>query len=105
MRPRTERLFDFHYRLAFYTPKHKRTQGYYVTPFLLGDKLVARVDLKSDRKNNRLLVLGGHAESHIAPTSVAPQLKAELERLAKWLGLKRVAPRGRGELVRALRKV
>jgi uncharacterized protein YcaQ len=105
MRPRTERLFDFHYRLAFYTPKHKRKAGYYVMPFLLGDRLVARADLKSDRKQSLLLVLGGHAEPHIAPHAIAPQLKAELARLAHWLGLKRVAPRGRGELVRALRNV
>jgi hypothetical protein len=104
MRPRTERLFGFHYRLAFYTPKHKRTQGYYVMPFLLGDRLVARVDLKSDRKESRLLVLGGHAEPHVAPETIAPALKAELARLAGWLGLQRVAPRGRGELVKALRR-
>jgi hypothetical protein len=105
MRQRTDRLFNFHYRLAFYTPKRKRKQGYYVTPFLLGDKLVARVDLKSDRKRNRLLVLGGHAEPHVEPRSIAPQLNEELARLSGWLGLERVMPRGRGELVRALRKV
>jgi uncharacterized protein len=104
MRQRTDRLFDFHYRLAFYTPKHKRTQGYYVTPFLLGDRLVARVDLKSDRKAGRLLVLGGHIEGKTSFKEVVPPLKDELQRLASWLGLKRVAPRGRGELVRELRK-
>lgn len=104
MRQRTERLFGFHYRLAFYTPKHKRTQGYYVMPLLLGDRLVARVDLKSDRKASRLLVLGGHAEAGVEFKDVIPPLKIELERLAQWLGLKRVSPRGRGLLVKELRR-
>lgn len=104
MRQRTDRLFNFHYRLAFYTPKHKRKQGYYVTPFLLGDRLVARVDLKSDRKKNRLLVLGGHVEPGVDQRAIVPDLKPELARMAEWLGLARVAPRGRGELVKALRK-
>ncbi len=104
-RQRTERLFGFHYRLAFYTPKHKRTQGYYVMPFLLGDRLVARVDLKSDRKASRLLVLGGHAEAEIDVNEVAPALKAELELMAQWLGLARVAIRSRTALASALRRV
>jgi len=104
MRPRTDRLFNFHYRLAFYTPKHKRKQGYYVTPFLLGDRLVARVDLKSDRKNGRLLVLGGHVESGAALAKVVAHLGPELSRIAHWLGLAKVAHRGRGELVAALRR-
>ncbi len=104
MRQRTDRLFGFHYRLAFYTPKHKRTQGYYVTPFLLGDRLVARVDLKSDRKAGRLLVLGGHAEAGVDLKDVATPLKAELERMARWLRLERVSLRGRGHLVKELRR-
>ncbi|MBP6015034.1 MAG: YcaQ family DNA glycosylase [Alphaproteobacteria bacterium] len=103
-RPRTERLFDFHYRLAFYTPKHKRTQGYYVMPFLQGDRLVARVDLKSDRKESRLLVLGGHAEPGAPLSDVAPALKAELTKLATWLGLNRVTIKARTELSNALRR-
>jgi uncharacterized protein YcaQ len=104
MRPRTERLFGFHYRLAFYTPKHKRTQGYYVMPFLLGDRLVARADLKSDRKESRLLMLGGHAEPGVDPKAIAPALNEQLRTMATWLGLDRVTLKSRTELANALRR-
>ncbi len=103
-RPRTDRLFEFHYRLAFYTPKHKRTFGYYVMPFLVGDRLVARVDLKSDRKKSRLLVLGGHIETNARMAAIAPRLKAELRALGDWLGLERVTIKSRTELANALRR-
>jgi uncharacterized protein YcaQ len=103
-RPRTERLFNFHYRLAFYTPAHKRTQGYYVMPFLHDGRLVARVDVKSDRKAGRLLVLGGHAEPGTQATSVAGDLSRELAAMATWLGLERVKVQGATELLRALRR-
>ena len=105
MRPRTERLFGFHYRLAFYTPKHKRSHGYYVMPFLMGDRLVARVDLKSDRKKSRLLLLGGHAEPGIDPASIAPALSAQLKSLADWLDLDRVTFKSRTDLANALRRI
>lgn len=103
-RPRTERLFGFHYRLAFYTPKHKRTQGYYVMPFLHEEALRARVDLKSDRKAGKLLVLGGHCEAGIDDEAVASPLAAELRNLAGWLGLGGVTVRGRTALSSAVRR-
>jgi uncharacterized protein YcaQ len=103
-RPRTERLFGFHYRLAFYTPKHKRTQGYYVMPFLLNENLVARVDLKSDRKAGKLLVLGGHCEAGVSEGDVAEPLAQELSTLAGWLGLDGVTVRSRTALSSAVRK-
>jgi uncharacterized protein len=103
-RPRTERLFDFHYRLQFYTPKHKRTQGYYVMPFLLGENLVARVDLKSDRKAGKLLLLGGHCEAGINEAEVAQPLAEELTTLSRWLGLDGVAIRSRTALSAAVRR-
>ena len=104
-RPRVERLFGFRYRLEVYTPKAKRVYGYYVLPFLLDDALVARVDLKSDRREGVLRVAGAFAEEGVDRERVAAELAPELASLAGWLGLDKVVVRRKGDLAKALASV
>ena len=101
-RRRAQRLFGFDYRFEIFIPREKRRWGAYVLPFLLGDRLVARLDVKSDRPGRRLQVLGAWAEPHAAPAEVAPPLAAELRTLAGWLGLGDVTVSRRGDLAAPL---
>jgi hypothetical protein len=90
-RQRTERLFGFRYRIEIYTPARKRLHGYYVLPFLLGESLVARVDLKADRLRRTLRVVSAHCEPATQPVDTIGPLREELALLASWLDLDRVA--------------
>lgn len=103
-RDRTERMFGFRYRIEIYVPAHKRTHGYYVLPFLLRDRLVARVDVKSDRAHGTLRVHGAWGEAGIDVAVVASALLAELRALADWIGLEKITIGNKGDLAQPLKR-
>ena len=103
-RDRALRLFDFHYRIEIYTPAPKRIYGYYVLPFLLNDRIVARVDLKADRHAGALLTHGVFSEAGSDPLETVAALRYELLSMAAWLGLDRVLVGRSGDLADLLRK-
>jgi len=103
-RDRTERIWNFRYRIEIYTPEAKRQHGYYVLPFLLGEQLVGRVDLKADRATGTLKVQATHSEPGIDPERVAAELLVELQHMAAWLGLERVVVAPRGDLAQTLHR-
>jgi len=101
-RPRLARLFHFDHRFEIFVPEAKRRWGCYVLPFLMGDRLAARVDLKADRTNRRLLVLAAWKEKDVDVDAVAEALALELRTLATWLDLDAVVVKRRGDFARPL---
>ncbi|WP_420231618.1 winged helix-turn-helix domain-containing protein [Pseudomonas sp. ABY48] len=89
-RGRTERLFDFRYRLEIYTPVHKRVYGYYVLPFLHHERIAARVDLRAERALGQLAVHAVHEDASGLDEEGMQALALNLQRMARWLGLERV---------------
>ncbi|WFE27426.1 crosslink repair DNA glycosylase YcaQ family protein [Solwaraspora sp. WMMD791] len=99
-RARTERLFGLRYRIEIYVPAAQRVHGYYVLPFLDGDRLTALVDLKADRPAGVLRVPAAWPVPGVTtdPQQTAVALADELVRLAGWLGLSQVAAPVAGDL-------
>ena len=103
-RSRALRLFGFDYRIEVYVPEPNRKHGYFVLPLLLGDQLVARFDLKADRKASALLVRGSYVEPGVYTNAVAAAAATELDALRDWLRLDGMVIARRGNLAAALRK-
>jgi uncharacterized protein YcaQ len=101
-RDRAERLLAVRYKIGLYTPAAQREHGYYVYPFLLGERIAARIDLKSDRKAGRLLVQEAHLEAGADAGEVVAALAAELTTAAAWQGLADVSVMKKGDLAAAL---
>jgi uncharacterized protein YcaQ len=103
-RSRIQRLFAMKYTIEMYVPPPKRIYGYYVCPFLLGDTLVARCDLKADRARRILMVQSAFLEPGQDARRVAPDLLRELRQIQDWLELDRIAVSDRGDLAGILKR-
>ena len=103
-RSRIDRLFGMKYTIELYTPPARRVYGYYVCPFLMGDTLAGRCDLKADRQRGVLMVPGAFLEPGQDARRVAPALAAELRRMREWLELDRTEVGERGDLAAGLRR-
>jgi uncharacterized protein len=99
----TKAVFGFEYQIEIYVPGPKRIYGYYVLPFLMGDRFAARVDLKADRKTSTLIVHAAYVEPGFDPRAVASALARELRSMASWLSLESFAVGSKGNLVRVLK--
>lgn len=104
VRGRVHRLFGMKYTLEIYVPPRKRVYGYYVLPFLHGDTLVARCDLKADRQRKVLMVQSAFLEPGQDARRVVPDLTDELRQMRAWLGLDRIEVAPRGDLAPKLRR-
>ena len=102
-RNRLESFFGFEYKIEIYVPPKKRRHGYYVMPFILGDRFAARVDLKADRPKSVLRVPGAFLEENCDEETTAHHLASELQLLANWLNLDRIVVGRKGNLIPALR--
>jgi uncharacterized protein YcaQ len=97
-------VFGFDYQIEIYVPRPKRVYGYYVLPFLMGDRVAARVDLKADRKTSTLIVHAAHVEPGFDAGAVADRLGGELRSMARWLTLERFTVHRKGNLAARLKR-
>jgi uncharacterized protein YcaQ len=100
----TKAVFDFAYQIEIYVPAPKRIYGYYVLPFLMGDRFAARVDLKADRKTSTLMVHASYVEPGFDAAAVAAALADELRSMARWLSLESFSVGAKGSLARPLKR-
>jgi hypothetical protein len=100
----TKAVFDFEYQIEIYVPAPKRIHGYYVLPFVMGDRFAARIDLKADRKTSTLIVHAAYLEPGHDVRSVAAALAGELRLMAGWLSLQAISVGRKGQLAASLRR-
>lgn len=91
-RDRTERLFDYKFRVEIYVPRDLREYGYYVLSILHGDRIIGRIDPIMDRKAKRLTINAVYAEPHAPMTpEVAAKIGHSITELGTFLGAREIA--------------